>query len=198
MSSMKTKSKKKSKKQSYKQKAATAVTTIVRSNFTPTTLSVGVSTMNSNGQTYSLSQMQSYTNLAALYDQYRIVQIKEEFIPACTPDFWGTSMPLFGHIVDHDDATPVITVFRWQNDPRAVIKLWKGPRTITFRPRLDADVGNISSAGIVDKKMWLTTDQPTAAHYGLKWALFNDGTTYNYKMYRRTTYTVEFRHPRSV
>jgi len=182
----------------YKKRAATDATVIVRSKFTPTVVAVGVSTMSSNGQTYSLSQMESYGNLAALYDQYRIVEIKEEFIPQADASTLGTNIPLFGHIVDHDDATPVGTVYRWQNDPRAVIKLMRGPRNITFRPRLDAHVGNISSAGMIEGKMWLTTDQPTAAHYGLKWALFNDGTSVNYHLYRRTTYVVEFRHPKSV
>lgn len=190
--------KKRGVKRNYKSKAANTIVTIVRSSFSSLTEAVGVSMFTSNGKVYSLSQMASFSNMTALYDNYRIIQVKEEFIPQADPSTLGTNIPLLGLLVDHDDYSPPTTIARWMNDPRANIKPFTHKRSITFRPHLDADVGNLASAGIVKDKMWLDSDDATAAHYGLKWGLFNDGTTYNYKMYRRTTYTVEFRHPKSL
>lgn len=189
------------KKRNYRKQAARASVLACRTELVFDSEVVGVSQFTTHGQAYSLSQMPSYTNMSLLYDQYRLVQVKEEFTLQSDMQTLGASaaIPLFFHIVDHDDNIPVATLQRIMNEPRAVIKPFKGSRSITFRPRLDADVGNISSAGVVEKSMWCDTEDPTAAHYGLKWGLIGDGAyTYPYKFMRRTTWTVEFRHPKSI
>lgn len=186
-------------KRNYRTKAANLVQPVVRTNLVFLTEALGVSNYTSHGEAYSLSLMPSYSNMSALYDQYRIVQVKEQFMPQASPDNIGNSsaIPLFYHAVDHDDNVPYGSYQRALNEPRCIIKPFHNQRTVTFRPRLDADMGNISSSGIIDKKQWLDTDSPTAAHYGLKWGLIGD-VTFNYSIIRRTTYTVEFRHPKSV
>ena len=182
------------KKRNYRKRAARASVLCVRTE-------ISVSQFTTNGNAYSLSGMPSYSNMALLYDQYRILQVKEEFTLQSDFQTLGQSgaIPLMWHVVDHDDNIPIATLQRILNEPRAVIKPLTKHRSVSFRPHLDADVGNISSAGVVEKAMWCDTDDPTAAHYGFKWGLIGDGTyTYGYKLMRRTTFTVEFRHPKSI
>lgn len=188
-------------KKNYRKRAAAATVLCVRTELNFDSEVVGVSQFTGHGEAYSLSQMPSYTNMALLYDQFRLVQVKEEFTLQSDTGTLGAAaaIPLFYHIVDHDDNIPVGTLQRIMNEPRAVIKPFKGSRTITFRPRNDAHIGNIASSGVVQKSMWLDTEDPTAAYYGLKWGLIGDGAyTYPYKFMRRTTWTVEFRHPKSI
>lgn len=194
--------KKKSTKKSYRKQARDATVLCNRTELVfDVEGPVGVSQFTTNGNAYSLSGMPSYTNMSLLYDQYRILEIKEEFTLQSDFQTLGQSgaIPLFWYCIDHDDNIPISTLQRIMNEPRVVCKQLKQHQQVSFRPRNDADVGNISSAGVVSSKMWLDTDDPTAAYYGFKWGLIGDGTyTYGYKLMRRTTWTVEFRHPKSL
>ena len=160
---------------------------------------VALTGLASDGKTFTLSSCPSYTQYTALFDQYRILGVRYEYISkGVTPttslaDF----IPMIHTVIDHDDSTPFTSMQECMDDRRVKSSQFPyGARhSVYVRPRTSFDAGNVANSAIAKWGLWLDCDTPQVLHYGLKTVfsgVIGSNITLSYDL--KETWYLEFRH----
>lgn len=165
-------------------------------------------------KSFSLSDLPEYTYYTNIYDQYRLIGVKQKFIfgqtVALAPAEIEASQPNFANAgifyfcVDYDDASSPTSVAQILNYQNSTYKHALGTYTTAFKPRvaLAAYSGAFTSYANTSGKQWMDCNSPNVEYYGSKWAIDYTGfaiTGGPYTMQLLTIisdYVVEFRNVR--
>lgn len=157
---------------------------------------------------FQLSDLPNYTQLTQLYDQYRILAVKAEFIPRTPPiqyyngtasqsgsapvlytaiDLDDTISPTSGSLLSHESVkchgafTPMSCnkYVRWLR-PACAVELYQ--------------TGGFGGYG-ARTNQWIDTTSSSVQHYGLKWWVATAATTPAYYYDIVFTYYMEFKLP---
>lgn len=160
---------------------------------------VALTGLASLGKTFTLSSCPSYTQYTALFDQYRILGVRYEYISkGVTPSTTlGDFIPMIHTVVDYDDSTPFASLQECMDDRRVKSKqfAYGQKHTVFVRPRTSFDAGNVANSAIAKWGLWLDCDTPQVLHYGLKTVfsgLIGTNITVSYDL--KETWYLEFRH----
>lgn len=153
---------------------------------------------------FTLDSLPGYTEYTALFDQYRIAQVRVQCSPlaaAFGQSTTATTYPTTYTVIDYDDAAVPTGVPQLQQydtlevTPNAQVI----ERYIRPRAALAAYSGSLFTAfSQAPQGMWFDTDSVTIPYYGFKWA--TDGVTTvsgEYQLYSvNITVSLECRHPK--
>lgn len=119
----------------------------------------------SNAYQFALSSFPNSTEYTALYEEYRIVQIKVQFT-ATSPTNAGS--PLLTAI-DYDDANaPILgTLLQYQTLQTTPAGL-SCTRIFTPKVALAAFASGVFASSALRSMQWIDNNSPGVAHYGLK------------------------------
>lgn len=148
---------------------------------------------------FALSNVPNYTEFSNLYDAYKIMAVKLEFIPRHTeavmePPSLSTTLNSSIHsVLDYDDANTLTAL----NDyvQYESYKNTRGNRThkryLVPAMEQSASALGVNTLAVQAKRKWLDTDVPQVAHYGVKvyFEPANVTTVYDIK----TTYYLAFK-----
>lgn len=161
------------------------------------------------GATYfSLDQVPGYTEFTALFDQYRITRVIAHFWPTALSVTNTNSSstivnvpPRIVHAIDYDDSVAPTSVNEVREYSTARTNYSTEKFTRDFKPAVSRVVyEGVSSSGYSpDWDVWVSTNDPTVPHYGLKWALGSVGTSgadnaFGYVM--EVEFFMEFKQPK--
>lgn len=164
---------------------------------------------NYNAISFNLRDINNYSELTSLYDEYCISKVVVEFIPrgailsqaintattGNTNQLYGTVQP-FITVIDYDDATAPTT--RNELLQYGTCKVSK-PHTYVkrvFTPKIAIQTYKtaVSSGYMAKGHQWLDCADDTVPHYGLKWAWDQDQNAVSTTLYDiYCTYYVKFR-----
>jgi len=134
-----------------------------------------------NGATYyALDQVPGYAEFTALFDQYRITKVIHRFFPI-SKAFTQTNVasggainvpPRFITAVDFDDSTTAAFNDLRQYSTAEVVSC-QTPVTRVIKPCVSTVVyESVGSSGYAPKSdVWISTNDPTVPHYGIKWSI---------------------------
>lgn len=134
------------------------------------TPSVTVETFTS--YTFTLSALPDSTEFTALFDQYRIMQVRIEFTPLFTDTSATVAYPPIYTAIDYDDANSVTGA--QINEYDSVMFTPTGTyfeRIFVPRIALAAYSGAFTSFGQPKAGFWIDCASPSVVHYGLKTVL---------------------------
>jgi len=145
-----------------------------------------------------MGQLDGYSQLAAVFDQYRFLQVSIAFLPRCMATATtGTVYPTFvGHLItaiDYDDAaTTSAGLLRQKETANITLTTEQQTRTYTPHAALAAYSGTFTSYSNMTR-MWIDSASPNVQHYSCKVALLDCGfaSAVLYDVYAR--YVVQFR-----
>ena len=130
------------------------------------------------GTSWQVLNLPNYTELTALYDQYRIDWVEMEFIYSINSSVGSTSpLPVMYLAKDYDDpgSAPITALQQydscvtWQmGDQRG-----EGKKVIRVRPNVDINVYNtaVSNGFARSPPIFIDTQSPNVPHYGVKVAM---------------------------
>jgi len=169
-------------------------------HFFKRTANIGSGAMNTSagaptliGFSFTLSQLPSYTEFQALYDDYMITGIKFTAIPYLQTDsnsvsgITSSSNPPIFYVVDTNDGSApgtLDTVLEYNDHKMSPV--YQG-FSIYFRPKFQ-DATQALRGG------WISTSNPTLAYHGLKVAI--PPTANANKFYVTITYYMRFKNPK--
>jgi len=151
------------------------------------------------GLSFKLSDLPSYSQFTALFDEYRIRAIKVYWLPCFNVNTSNSStgtVPQLISAIDYDDAsTPgnanVINSF----DTCRVHGLLDKMYTRSFKPSVALATYTTSFVGYAQRQdQWIDCNSPATTHYGLKWGSVdanNSSSTWSH--YLRATFYIDFR-----
>lgn len=119
--------------------------------------------------TFTLGALPDSTEFTALFDQYRIMQVRMEFTPLFTDTSATVAYPPLYTAIDYDDANSVTGA--QINEYDSVMFTPTGTyfeRTFNPRIALAAYSGAFTSFGQPKAGFWLDCASPSVVHYGLK------------------------------
>lgn len=138
---------------------------------------------------FTLSQIPNYTELSALYDQYKIMKIHVTFRPrynvnSASVAATGIALPYLHWVVDHDDATtPSTTVNTFLENSRVKSVVLDRPRTVTLEPHILTEIYKTSvTTGYGNKpcrKQWIDMSDTSLQMFGLKFFIECPNMTLN-------------------
>jgi hypothetical protein len=144
-------------------------------------LSYTLAQINMNGTANSfVLAVPDYTEFSALFDQYRIVGVKERWIwsnnignsSAAVGTLTGNAIPIVQSCFDYNDAVPPATnvVLQEREDTRYLTFDSTGPKTFSVKPK---QIGALSVGGATASLAgqtvdWVNTSSPTVIHLGHK------------------------------
>jgi hypothetical protein len=131
------------------------------------TPSVTVETFTS--YTFTLNALPDSTEFTALFDQYRIMQVRMEFTPLFTDTSATVAYPPIYSAIDYDDANSVTGA--QINEYDSVMFVPTGTYfERCFNPRIAvaAYSGAFTSFGQPPAGFWIDCASPSVVHYGLK------------------------------
>jgi hypothetical protein len=131
------------------------------------TPSVTVETFTS--YTFTLGALPDSTEFTALFDQYRILQVRMEFTPLFTDTSATVAYPPIYTAIDYDDANSVTGA--QINEYDSVMFTPTGTyfeRCFNPRIALAAYSGAFTSFGQPQAGFWIDCASPSVVHYGLK------------------------------
>lgn len=137
------------------------------------TTSTSVSTFPSYN--FTLGQINQATDLANIFDQYRLLKVSVEFTPRSTSGSaasWPfTSGNMFA-VIDYDDSSALSAVAQAADYQNALCVPVGTPFVRTFTPHvaIAAYSGAFTSFGN-RSNMWIDAASPNVQHYGLKLAI---------------------------
>lgn len=123
---------------------------------------------------FALSDVPSPTDFTSLFDQYRIAQVRVEFLPlvsAFGPSTTATDLPYVLTAIDYDDGTAVSTAALQQYGTcmsTSIIEYHQ--RVLNPRAALAAYSGAFTSYAQSPPGQWMDSASPSIQYYGLKWA----------------------------
>ena len=124
---------------------------------------------------FRLSDTPSPTDFTALFDQYRIAQVRVEFIPLVTPFGPSTTsiaLPYLLTAIDYDDETAVTTSTLQQYGTCMTVANQEYHQR-TLNPLGAQEIytnGVVSGYSSLKPGDWIDSNSPGAAYFGLKWA----------------------------
>ncbi len=139
----------------------------------------GFVTANSAGVTgaiqFQLTDTPTPTDFTSLFDQYRIQQVRVEFIPLVAPfgaSTTSTTLPYLITALDYDDATTPASPATLQqySNAQVVYNQEYSARTLTPRFALSAYSGVFGSFSLAPVGSWVDSASNGVAYYGVKWA----------------------------
>lgn len=144
--------------------------------------------------------MAGYTEFQALYDQYKILRVKMEFIPKVTAPELGSAAHAsnFWTIIDYDDqASPVSLDELMQRSglkrTKCTSKQTRILRPMVAKPIYKDGLTNAYGPG----RAWIDAGNPDVPHYGLKWVLEKADVAASMMSYDcQVTYWVAFKNVR--
>lgn len=151
------------------------------------------------GLSFKLSDLPSYTQFTALFDEYRIRAIKVYWLPCFNSNTTAggqTTVPQLISAIDYDDAsTPgsanVINSFDTCRVHGCLDKMYSR----TFKPSVALATYTTSFAGYAQRQdQWIDCNSPGTTHYGLKWGMVdanNASSTWAHGL--RATFYIDFR-----
>lgn len=156
---------------------------------------------------FQLSDLPNYTQFTNLYDQYRILAVKVEFVARTPPvQYYGvsaisSSAPVLYTAIDLDDVTtPTSTTllahesckFHGAFTPMSTNKYvrWLKPATAVEMYQ----TGGFGGYG-ARQNQWIDTTSSSVQHYGIKWWIATAATTPAYYYDVVFTYYMEFKLP---
>lgn len=139
--------------------------------------------------TFAVDKTSQFTELSALYDQYKIANVKLTFEYAAEggyADVGAVPTPKLAYFRDYDDTT--LTTMQELNQREAIVTRRylhsARPVILNVKPRLKDYIeqsGGVSTAAATYRKAWIDFSNPSVQHYGLKcalldWPTWNNGT----------------------
>lgn len=128
---------------------------------------------------WSLSDIDSYAEFTALFDNYKIGGISQKWVFSKTSAEIGTTaeVPNLITIKDNNDANDMATEAEGLQYPSYKSSSLNKPRTRYTKP-----TANYTKVVYGPKSNWISTTEPNIVHYGCKWAIdttdATTGTTY--------------------
>jgi len=160
-------------------------------------------------KTFSLIQIENYTNYTSIWDQYRINMVKVEFIPIMTEivnkpfddstTVTVTRMPNYCVSIDRDDSAPE-TYDELRARQYSFIRKATRPLTLKFKPnRLMETYSTATTTGytVDNSKKFLDCAYAKIPHWGLKVAMQSASPSACYQIQIRTTYYMSYAHRRT-
>jgi hypothetical protein len=152
---------------------------------------------------FTLDSLPGYTELTALFDQYRIRQVRIQFCPLAQQfgsSTTASNYPTIYTLIDYDDASAPANISDMLQYDTLMICPSNEPfeRVLNPHATLAAYSGAFTSYAQAPTTQWFDCNSPSIQYYGLKWGVSSvtvvSGT---YQMYSVTaTVSLEFRHPR--
>jgi len=150
--------------------------------------------------TFALNSLTNATAFEAIFDKYRIRQVRVRFLPFATEAVLtsGTTAGPLYTAIDYDDnaATTIANLASYDNVKTSPIgTLFE--RILTPKAALAAYSGVFTSFASAPNGMWMDVASPTVQYYGLKGGV-PIGTVANGTVLWNTQITleIEFKHPR--
>lgn len=156
---------------------------------------------------FQLSDLPNYTQLTNLYDQYRILAVKCEFVPRTPPvQYYGvsaisSSAPTLYTAIDLDDVTtPTANSLLSHESVKfhgAFTPMSTGKYVRWLRPACATEMYQTGGFGGYGAKtgQWIDTTSSSVQHYGIKWWIATVATTPAYYYDVVFTYYMEFKLP---
>lgn len=154
----------------------------------------------SGAAAFTLDSLPNYTEITALFDQYRICEIRAAFNPMVN-EFGAstttTDLPQLLTAIDRDDATapPNADVVRQMSTCQTSAYTEFQLRVIRPRFAVGAYSGTFTSFASSMPNQWIDTGSASVQHFGLKWAVTPVSlASGSYLLYNLTlTYVIEVR-----
>lgn len=152
---------------------------IKRSNFIGAFPASGSTTVTTayGGNQFKLSDLAGYTELTALFSQYRIKKVSLQCIPRVNQNLNNAAgmYSNFHYAIDYTQASaPTSVQAVMQYDNRRTINCQAVTQfTITLKPQASDVLYNgsvVSGYGAAAPNTWVNTSSPAVNHYGLVWA----------------------------
>lgn len=134
---------------------------------------------NYGNSAFKLSILPAYTEITALFDQYRITGVKMTFIyaqnSANVTDVnatYGSVLPIIGIVNDYDDNNALTGISEYEQYSTYKERRLDKPFSVFFRPKLATAVySNAAFSGYAQdtSRLWVDAGSPSAEYYGCKW-----------------------------
>lgn len=144
---------------------------------------------------FTLSSLDQASSLVAIFDQYRISNIRVQLIPRISVVDTTANTGLFTSLIDLDDSASITTLGQAHDFQSAMTSRGTETHVRTFVPRvaLGAYAGTFTSYANMGNQ-WIDTASTSVQHYGLKTAWSATSSVYIYDAV--TTFLVQFRNVR--
>lgn len=137
---------------------------------------------------FTLSNLPNFNEFVALYDQYKILEVKVKIIPQYIVNTYdvGSLQRVYqlNYIRDHDDADLTTLGYTdnenpWLENSKVKKIMLNHPVTITVKPSvLIQTYETLTSTGYSPKfDQWLDCNDSTVPHYGLKVRIYDPAAT---------------------
>jgi len=127
---------------------------------------------------FKLSLLPNASEFTALFDCYRIMNIKGQFIfdmnSAGMKGTAGSCLPNLIYVKDYDDASPLSVIYDYQQYESMKIKRMDKTIRMSFHPRPVSPVyggGAFTSWAVNSTNPWIDTANNAVSYYGLKFAI---------------------------
>lgn len=133
---------------------------------------------------FSLSNLTGFDEFTNLFERYQIKGIAIQFRPRQTDLTSAAVNPgLMYYVPDYDDAVnPSSLDALMQRQGVQERRLVGGPWKIYLKPRAALNLYNGAAApdahAPASRRSWISSDNPSVPHYGLKWLVPNTGILY--------------------
>lgn len=127
---------------------------------------------------HMLSNLPNYTELTALFDQYKITAVKARFIFDMTASnipntTTQNTMPNLITVIDKNDGTALAAITDYEQYETMKVRRLDKQITIYFKPRVSS---SLYSAGgftgyAISPQVWVDTNSPSVEYYGLKYGI---------------------------
>jgi hypothetical protein len=127
------------------------------------------STVVQGAYVFALSQLPDYTEFTALFDSYRILQVRFSFFPLFIDTTATTAYPAIKTVIDYEDNT-VITLQQAEEYDSLLVSQTGTYFERVIVPRCSLSAYNVTPPGYSQAKAltWLDCASPDVTHYGLK------------------------------
>jgi hypothetical protein len=123
-----------------------------------------------NGAYFALNQLDQYTSLAAVFDQYRIDEVEVWIIPrTTTTTASGQNLGDMVSVIDYDDANPLTTYPSAMDYDNALTTSGGCGQYRRFKPHVAVAVYAGAFTSFANQPtQWLDAASPAVQHYGIK------------------------------
>lgn len=125
-----------------------------------------------------LDELEAYTEITALFDQYKITSLKAKVQSTLTTGTQNaTVVPYIEYVTDHDDSIPP-TITQMRQKMGSKVKFFNSAHpyvTMFCRPRAQVQLndGLVSAFSPAQRATWINSSNPTQAHFGIKGIIRN-------------------------
>jgi len=140
-----------------------------------------------NSLFFSLNLLNGYTDLQAVFDQYRLDEVECWIIPRFTSEPTNTGNPgLLSTVVDYDDSTALSTVGQALDYANCLTSSGLNGHYRRFRPHIAMAAYSGAFSSYANREhVWLDSASAAVQHYGLKTANTTTDVIYHYDLIAR-------------